>query len=1032
MEPSTTYYRNRYLLFLTIAVILIGGASALTRMPRLEDPVITTRNVQILTPVVGADADRVEALVAKPIERELRRIPEIKTITSTSRPGISVVAVELRGDVNDRENDAVFSEIRDKLDTAEADFPAEALDPEVKDQRGPVAFTLLVALGREGSGPANAALLDRLSEDLGERLRNVPGTDFVERYGVPEEQIRVDVDPHELAALGLTFADLRRRLESADAKVPAGFYRDGEASLQFEVSGEFDSLRRLAEVPVAETPDGAITRLGDIARVSRDRERPPDEIAFSGDDRRVYVGAQVRKTERVDLWTEKARAAVDAFARSVGERTTLDIVFNQNDYTSARLGELANNLLLGALVVFGVVVVSMGWRSGLIVGSALPLTAALTLFVLSLSGVKLHQMSIFGMIIALGLLIDNAIVVTDEINRHLREGADRADAVRRSVRHLFVPLLASSTTTILAFMPIFLLPGNAGDFVGSIGGSVITAIAASFFISMTVIAALTGAYGAQPAGDAARVSWWRTGIGSGARTGGLLRFLGGIVRRPWLGMGAVGGVSLIGFALGTQFFPRVDRDMFGVQFWLPGETAVETTQATARAMGDVIREHPGVREVHWLAGASFPSVYYNMVMNRDGSPFYAQGIAYAEDFSAVKRLIPQIQDTLDRRFPEAQPLVRQFAQGPPSEADIEFRVIGPDFRKLKELGATIRAILADHPTVLHTRTTMETGQPRLRFEAAEENARFADFSLTDVARQMQGALEGLPAGSVLEGVQELPVRVRVPEAMRADLPAIAALPFPAPGAPGRGPPWVPLDALGELTLRPEMGTITRRNAERVNTVRGWVFNDALPIEATRAVRDQLNANDFRLPPGYRLEIGGDSENQSEAVGNLMLYVPVLAATTFAVIILAFRSVRLALLLFLVAGLCTGWGLLATWCMGFPLSFNTILGSLGLVGLAFNDNIVVLAAIRANPAAREGDPDAIAGAAAQTLRHLASTTFTTIGGFLPLLIFVGGDFWPPLAIVLAGGVGGATLLALVFTPTAYRLLRPWKPLTRYFS
>jgi len=1035
MEPSTAFFRNRYLLFLLVAVILINGFSALQNIPRLEDPVITTRNVQILTPVIGADASRVEALVAKPIERQLRQIPEVRNIESTSRNGFSVVAVELLESITDQENDAVFSEVRDKLAAAEAQFPQEALEPIVADQRGAVAFTILVSLSWEDGRAESLGVLGRYSEELAERFRNLGGTDYVERYGVPSEEILIDIDPHELAALGIDFQALTRLLQSADTKVPAGFYRDGTRILQLEVGGEFDSTERLASVPLAHNEDGSVARLGDIATITRATEEPPTQIAFSGNSRRVYVAARVREDQRVDQWARAAQKTVESFEREVGERLQIDVIFNQNDYTSDRLGELAFNLFLGACVIFVVVIFTMGWRSALMVGSALPLVACLVLFVVSAIDGKLHQMSIFGMIIALGLLIDNAIVVTDEVNRKLREGKERIVAVRESIRHLFVPLLSSTITTMLAFMPILLLPGNAGDFVGSIGSSVVIAIGSSFFVAMTIIAALTGRCSRRKKVDeqGEKATWWRDGIGAGHSGEGVRGILSSGVKNPWISMPAVASVSMVGFALastlGAQFFPRVDRDMFEIQFWLPNNTAIEETQATAQAMEAVIRGNETVRGVHWLTGASFPSVYYNMVMNKDNSAFFGQGIVYARDFKAVKQLIPKIQSQLDTEFPEAQALVRQFAQGPPTEGDVEFRILGPDFKTLKRLGEEVRTILANYPTVLHSRATMETGQPRLRFEARESDVQLAGLRLTQVAAQLQGSLVGFIGGSIIENVQDMPARVQLGSAFQESFAAIQSLPIPAPTEPGQ---WIPLNALGELTLTPELGTITRRNARRMNSVRGWVLNDALPIEATRAVLAELDARGFELPPGYELQVGGDAENQSDAVGNLLLYAPVLVTIAIATIILAFRSVRLAALLFLVGGLATGWGLLATWCMGFPLSFNTILGLLGLVGLAFNDNIVVLAAIRADREARVGDPAAIGRATSSTLRHLVSTTLTTVGGFLPLLIFVGGDFWPPLAIVLTGGVFGATLLAMFFTPAAYRLLRPWKPVTQYFS
>jgi multidrug efflux pump subunit AcrB len=996
VEASTIIFRNRHLMFLLAAVILIGGFSALRTLPRLEDPVITQRSLQILTPLPGAGADRVEALVADPIERQLREIPQIK-------------------DIN-------------KLDQAETEFPPEAGDPIVEDQRGALAFTLLVALSWESGKAESLGVLERYSRELAEELRNLPGTDYVERIGGPREEMIVEADPHELALLGLDFPSFARLLATANARVPSGILRGEESSLRIEVDGEFDSARRLAAVPVRAGGDGTVTRAGDLAEVRKGWRSPPREIAFSGDTRQLFVAARVGDEERVDLWAERAAALVDRFRDRIGGRIDMEIVFDQNFYTSERLGELATNLLLGALVVLIVVFFTMGWRSSWIVASALPLTAGLTLFLLSLTGGKLHQMSIFGMIIALGLLIDNAIVVTDEINRRFRQGASATEAVRGAIRHLFVPLFSSTLTTILAFMPILLLPGNAGDFVSPIASSVILALGSSFFVAMTLVSSFAGLVGGRSRGRKPR--WWTDGLFAGKSSAPVVKVLAAGVSRPWASLPGVAALSLTGFALastlGVQFFPRVDRDIFEVRFWLPGDTSIGETHRTARAIEREIRSLDGVRSVHWTVGASFPSVYYNMMMNKDNSPFYGQGIIYADDSATAKRLVAETQRRLDRKFPGVQALARQFAQGPPAEADIEFRLYGPDFQTLRRLGETVRRELAAHPTVLHTRSTLETGQPRLRLRVDETETEFAGLRLSDIAAQLQASLEGAELGMVLEETQDLPVRVRLPEAQRADLAALRSLPLPTSTGTGG---WIPLHTVGDLVLEPEIGAITRRDASRMNAIRGWVRNEALPIDATRAVQDSLEKSGFSMPPGYRFEIGGDSENRSQAVGNLTLYLPVLVMLTLATIVLSFRNVRIAFLLCIVAFLSVGFGLLATWALGFPLSFNTILGSLGLVGLAFNSSIVVLASIRADERARCGGIDALARASGSTLRHLASTTFTTIGSFLPLLLFVGGDFWPPLAIVLVGGVGGSTLLALFFTPAAYRLLRPWEPVLR---
>jgi len=1020
---GTLFFRNRHLLVLTIVVILVAGYSALQSLPRLEDPTITHRNPRIFAFLPGATPERVEALVTEKIEKELEEIDEIKDIDSTSQTGISVIAIELEDAVTSRTNQVVFGEIRDRLGDAAASFPPGVLPPEFDDKRNAVAFTLIASLTWEKGAPAGLGILGRQAEELADRLRAVPGTELVRIYGEPDEEISVTLDDAELAALGLTVRDLSRALEKADVKVPSGRLRSAGADLLLEIQGELDSATRVREVPILRSPSGDFVRLGDIATVRRGMLEPPREIGLADGSRAVFVAARVQADQRVDLWTADARSALDGFRAEVGGGIRLDPFFVQDTYTSARLGELAGNLLLGAGVVFLVVFFTLGWRSSLIIGSALPLTAGATLFVVALTGGKLHQMSIFGMIIALGLLIDNAIVVTDEVGRRLREGSTRAEAVSGALRHLFLPLLSSTLTTILAFLPILLLPGPAGDFVGSIGKSVVIALTCSFSISMTVIAALAGCFAAARRTGSGWFGWLRNGIPAGPLgpfAAGCLRFTTG---RPAAGLLAGAAIPAAGFllatTLGSQFFPRTDRDMFEIELWMPAETPVTRTREVAERLESLVRDRDAVRSVHWLVGGSFPSVYYNLVMDKDGSSFYAHGIVRARDDQAVRAMIDDLQAEIDRRFPEAQVVVSKFAQGPPAPADVEFRLLGPETDRLQELGDQVRLSLAEHSGILHTRVTMPRGIPKLVVAASEENTRLAGLELGDLADQLRGALDGSVGGSVLEEVEEMPVRIRYRENRRDGLDDLVEARFVSSALPGS---WTPLSALGRVELKPEDGAITRRNGRRTNKVLGYAAPGTLPIDIASEVRTRLEETGFQLPPGYDLQIGGESENQEEAVGNLLLYLPILIVLTIAVLILSFRSARIALILLLVAPLSAGFGLLATWVLQFPLSFNTVIGSLGLMGLAFNSSIVVLAAIRANPAANGGDVPAMVRETLGCGRHLLSTTLTTMGSFLPLLLFIGGEFWPPLAIVLAGGVGGSTLLALVFTPAAYRLLR----------
>ena len=1018
---ATLFFRNRHLLVLAIVAILAAGASAFLHLPRLEDPRIVNRNPLVITRVPGASAERVEALVTEKLEEAFQEVPEIKTLESISRAGVSIVAIELDDRVGAETNQEIFSKIRDRLADARAELPPEAQEPDFDDQRDPVAFTLIVAVLADEDAETGLGLLDRLAEDLADRLRNVSGTELVRLYGVPEEEITVTIDADALLGLGLDAGDVARRLRDADVKVPAGAVRGRRADFLLEVTGELDSARRVATVPLAQGPAGELVRLGDVAEVRRDERRPAREIAMVDGRRGILVAARMGTGQKVGDWTAEARGIVDTFAKNLGDGIEIDIVFEQALYTQGRLAELGGNLLAGALVVLAVVLLMMGWRSALIVGVALPLVVSLVLFGLQASGNALHQMSIFGMIIALGLLIDNAIVVTDEVGKRRLEGATRQQAVAETVRHLFLPLLASTVTTVLAFAPILLLPGGAGDFVGSIGESVILALTFSFLVSMTIIVTLAGLLlpAKQPA---SRRSFWRDGIGGERLTRTARHVWSTGLQMPVAAIAFAVFLPFAGFvvgrSLGNEFFPPVDRDMLELEIHLPTETSIDHTRRAAAAIEAAIREEDDVERVHWLLGGSFPTVWYNLVMNRDGSPHYGQAIIETASSEATKRLIPRLQARLDEEFPEAQVIVRQLAQGPPIEADVELRLTGPGLSTLQDLGEDVRRTLQSHPDVLHARVSLPRGEPKLWLDADEDEARLAGLTLGDLAGQLQANLEGVVGGSVVEDLEELPVRIRHAEMRRDDLSAIARTSFLAKG--GAAGSWVPLEAIGKLELRPEIGGISRYDTVRANRVEGFTRSGALPIDVSRQVMASLEAEGFHLPAGYSLTVGGALEQDAEARGNLMTYAPLLGILMVSTLILTFRSVRLAAVLGLVAFLSIGLGLLATWTIGFPVSFNTILGTLGLVGVALNDSIVVLAAIRGDAAARRGEVEAVAAATLGTARHVISTTLTTIGGFLPLLLFVGGDFWPSLAIVLAGGIGGATILALVFVPATYVL------------
>jgi multidrug efflux pump subunit AcrB len=998
-------------------VLVVAGVSAINNIPRLEDPRIDNRNVLVITPYPGASSERVEALVTDVIEDEIRQLHEVKEINSTSRSGTSIVSLELQAWVDNSSNEQIFSKIRDGLNNAKLKFPQGAGDPFLDERRGATAFTLIVGLKSAPGYSTPLPMISRMAEHLSDQLRNVPGTELVRVYGELNEEIQVTIDPQQLTSSGLSISQASDLITSADPKIPAGMMYSNEQNMRMQVAQELDSVSTIRDLPLRTSEQGGYLRLGDIATVKRGARLPVNDIGMVDGQQVIFVASRMQTTLRVDTWTNNAKDIVDKFTRQYGGTVQADIVFEQNIYTESRLSDLTINLMLGCLVVMAVVFIFMGIRASWIVGLSLPLCAAFAIFSLSFFDEQIHQMSIFGIIIAIGLLIDNAIVITDEIRSKLVNPAiSRIDALTQSIQHLFVPLLASTLTTILGFMPIFLLPGNIGDFIGPIAISVVMALIGSLFISLTIIAALAARF--LPRKLEVSSAWYFIGIQAPSISLGYRAALEKALKKPLLGIVACIAISASGFILagqlGNVFFPSADRDQFEIYLWMPEGTAITETQLVVKSVDEHIRNKPQVAQLSWLVGGSFPSVYYNQVMNKDNSSHYANGVVKANSISAAKALIGQLQTELDQAYPQTKIIVRAFGQGPPISAPVGLKILGPDINILNSLGQQVRLAMSQVPGISHSIASVTFGEPEWVLDATQDVSQMAGMSLVAIAQQLQHSLDGKVGGSILEGTEEIPIRIRVGDDLRGELAQIQNLPLLSEKLVSQGV-WIPVSALGDFLLKPTVAGITRENGERVNNVEAFLLPGATAIDVSKQVLVKLENMNFTMPKGYRFKLAGDADEQQEALGQLVTYAPVLLVLMITTLILSFRSLRLALVIGSVAVLSVGLGMFSLWLSGLPIGFNPLLGCAGLIGVAINGSIVVIAAINANPQAKAGNIQQIVEETMGCSRHILSTTFTTVGGFIPMLLFSEGTFWPPLAVVLAGGVGFSVILSLVFTP-----------------
>ena len=1019
---SDLFYRVPRLTFLAVMVIVALGLVAFGSVGRQEDPAFTNVVAFVFTQQPGADAARVEAQVTEPIERRLSEIAEIERLRSVSKPGLSTVIVELKFELTPKQVDATWSEVRDAIADIEPQLPGDAYPP-VFDETRLGAYTGITALVARDPGTP-MSVITRYAEDLRDLMQGTPGIKQVRLFGRIDEEIIVEIDPGTMAQFGWSAARVADTIAAADPKSDAGRAVGLSGDLVVEVEGAIGSVARVRDIPLAVSESGGETRVGDIARVTRGERLPADEIALADGRRAVLVAVMMEDGLQVDTFMDDVRARLDIFDASLPGGIEHLRLFDQSSYTTDRLADLSNRLLAGFGLVIAVLFVTLGLRSAVVVALALPLVTMATLATLALFGISIDQMSVAGLIVAMGMLVDAAIVMVDEIRKRVDDPGATGREVGEAVRRLAAPLFASTATTVLSFMPMALMPGPPGDFLNPVAVVVITMLTWSFIVACTLTPALAG-WLLHPSARGRGMSLIDRGLHIGPLTRAFRRLLVVAIARP--GAVIVLGLALpvAGFALAPtlveQFFPPVDRNQFYIEIETAAGSSISDTEDTARRIDALLAPDPRITSLMWTVGRTAPPFYYNMLDNREQVPDFGVGLVTTTSPEATAELLPELQARFDAEFLDVRVLVRELIQGPPSIAPVELRLTGPDLETLKALGQAALPLVADLPMITHARGSLGSGPPKLRFELDETKVLSAGLTLDSVAWELRSALDGAVGGDVIEGVESLPIRVRMERDGRGDFDLLRTMSLVSPDS-GQA---VSLSALGDMVIVPSTQQITRHGNERVNTLELFPRAGVLPQSVVDAALARLQAGGFVLPAGYRIEIGGDKDARAITIDNMTRPIPVLLALGFAVFVLTFNSFRLALVSGFACVLFTGLALLSVAAFGFPLGIAAVVGIIGSIGVSINDTIVVLTALQNDPRSADGDVDAMADTVVDSGRHVLSTTLTTAVGFLPLALG-GGGLWPPFAAAIVGGVMLSTVVTLFLAPAIFRLAYARRP------
>lgn len=1016
MHPIySLFYQSWRLTALTLLLILLAGTTSMLGLPKQEDPYIAERFGIVTTFMPGASAERVETLITDVLEQELRQIEEIDDIDSSSLPGASILSVNLADDTPANETDQAWSLVRDRLAAAAELMPAGAGTPELEG-RIIQAHTLLLSLSWQDDN-SDLRILQRLAEDLALRLNGVPGTRSVELFGTSEERVLAEVDVGKMTAAGITVADLARAAADRDRRRPTGRVEAATNRLALELAEHSGTLEQVRQLRL-QVNNQLSVQLSDIAQVSKSRGEPPDTLTLLGGKPSVMLGVRTEISQRVDAWVELVQTELAAFSSDLPEQIELRTVYDQSAYTDDRLNTLTKNLAFTAVIVLLTLVFFQGLRPAAVIALALPLTCLGTLALMRPLDISLQQMSVTGLIIALGLLIDNPIVVIDHYQRLRRENLGMLEAIRKSVSGLRIPLLASTLTTIFAFMPIATGSGPTSEFVGSMALVVVLAVAMSLFLSLTVIPALN-AYLEQFLEPRFGLQRWSRGYHNPRLEEVYRRSLMLVMRKPWVGLAIAMTMPALGFmlfpTLQRNFFPPVDRDMFQIslQTWTAG--SLPNTREQVEKVRQVILEYPETESDFWFLGEAAARPFYNVAGVTTSLKGAAVGYAYTSSAEATAELLPKLQRRLRDEFPGLRLQVSPFAQGPPVSAPLELILYGEDLELLRAKGEELRALMLSLNQVTYANADMSDFAPRIRLYPSEADLTSAGVDDAQISQLLAAALDGIRAGTLLDGSYQLPIEIRLPAELRADWQQLLGVPLLRDAA-GR---LIPLDALAESRFETSTSSIDHEGGLRSNSIRGWLSPFALASDSLPLLQEKIAESGFSLPQGMQMEIGGESAESSDSIATLLQTATFFLMLMLFSIVLSFSSFKDAGLVSLTAFLSTGLAIFGLVISGNIFGFNAIIGMLGLVGLAINGTIVVLSQLKNSPEAMAGDPKATCETVIRATRHILATTATTVFGFVPLILS-NQTFWHPLVWAIAGGVAGSAIIALYMVPALFRL------------
>lgn len=1010
MKISEYAVKNYQFTLVIFLMVIALGVTTLMNMPRSEDPEIKAPQFPVVIIYPGTSPADMEDLVVEPMETKLYELDDIKRIRTTINDGVAVLVVEYKyeSNVNDK-----YQELVREVNSMRNELPPDILSIDVNKISPSDVNVLQLSMVSEN---ASRELLKKYAEQLEDELEKVNALKNVEISGLPDQIIRVDLQLEKIGQMRIPLNAIIGAMQSEITNIPGGTVEAGKKSFNIITSGNYKSLEEIGSTVVF-SANGKNILLRDIANVHFDYEEQKHITRLNG-HRCIFITASQKPGFNISQTQALYKPVIKKFATTLPKNIELIANFDQATNVNKRLGSLGIDFIIAILLV-SITLLPLGGRAALIVMISIPLSLAIGLVLLNVIGYNLNQLSIVGLVVALGLLVDDSIVVVENIERWLRDGHSRLDATIKATKQIGVAVVGCTATLIISFMPLVFLPEGAGDFIRSLPMAVITCVLASMLVSLTIIPFLSSRILKQHKGHTTGNVFLRALQTVIHKTYAPL--LNVALKRPYITLalailifgGSLSLVKVIGFSL----FPASEKPQFLINIITPLQTNLRETDEVAKYVEKELSKYPQVKYFSTNVGKGNPRIYYNVIPEKERTDFSQLFVQLDEHTSPQVKL--EVIEELREKFssyPDAKIEVKNFEQGPPIVAPVEVRLNGENLDTLRVLATQVEHLLENTKGAIYVNNPVSNLKSDIKVEINKEKANSLGIPTVNIDRTVRMAVAGLTMGNFSDpNGNDYDILLTSPKEERATLDVFDNL--YVNNTQGAA---IPLTQVANLQLEASPLTINHHNKIRTVSVSAFLEKGYL---ADNIINQVVNSMDkLKLPDGYSYKMGGEAESREESFGGFGSIIIITVFLFIAVLILEFGTFKSTLIVLSVIPLGIVGAVVALYLTNNSLSFVAVIGLIALAGIEVKNSILLVDFT--NQLRAQGKPldEAIKEAGEIRFLPIILTSLTAIGGLIPIVIST-NPLISPLAIVLIGGLISSTLLSRVVTPIIYKLIPP---------